>query len=152
MADPAVPKLKACSPAPNVWSDNPPATPANLQRVAQDQDPGKAAKNANSAARAAADRLALQYGNQDCPANCSFKDFDKTMVKLIDGTITVVPDRPPDAAHRGQKGPFWEATASVSWTVTVYCYPNAKARDNAKDAREESAKKAKEDKEKKGGD
>jgi len=95
----------------------------------------------------AAKKLADAFLAQDCTtAGCTWKDHGPP--KYTPGEITIVPDRPPDAAHKGQKGLFWEATAKVSWSATAYCYPTQKARDAGKDARETAEKKAKEEEEK----
>jgi hypothetical protein len=137
-----MPKLINCIPNTNSWQ-------GQENAKVQDQDPGKAANLAHNQSLANAKGLVLAFIAQDCtpPPPCSWKDpLDPV---YTDGNITIVPNQPPDAAHRGQKGPFWEATAPINWSISVNCYPNKKARDDAHDAREAAKKKAKEDAEKK---
>jgi hypothetical protein len=137
----AMPKLTNCAPAPNIWS-------GTETEKAQDKDPGKAANAALSAAMTPSKKFTLAFVSQDCiTPGCTWKDYGPPTYTPT--PITITPNAPPDAAHKNLKGPFWEASSTVNWSATVYCYGTKKARDDAKDAREAAEKKAKEQEEKK---
>src|SRR5690348_6679725 len=113
----AMPKLTNCIPNPNTWQGT------ETEKV-QDRDPGKAADAALSQARAAANKLILAFTAQDCPKtkqnDCEWKDHPPGV--LTNGPINIVPEQKPDAAHKGQVGLFWEATATVTWSISVFCF------------------------------